>query len=283
MPHDMGEQLTVQYMGYGVEPDPDVLIRFVPAYSIMKRNLDFLYEDCDAVVFLFESAILMAQVEIDMVDAKQAGEFRWSAVPLTYENFKPIIRKGLNEEAPFPPLDVFRKKMEITPHIFEAVGGGMSQMLLNVTQSCSHPANRKKISFTFAEWMIRGGTVDDLMGSLESVKLNPEMEAMLRSWVVSKAGHEAQRICAKLGRKLMENSGHINYVQLTKGTSIAPFDLRYLVNQIKMIWKTDRVEETSEDMHKRRLQWFKEARKQEKDQEKEDDERSEKDRRIEIE
>ena len=30
LPYDMSEQLTVQYMGYGVEPDPDVLLGLCP-------------------------------------------------------------------------------------------------------------------------------------------------------------------------------------------------------------------------------------------------------------
>ena len=81
LPQDKASLLTTQYLGYGIEAK-DVLVSFVPSYLLLKQNLNELYDEIDSVVFVFDSALLLSQVEIEVVDAKQLDDFRWTALDL---------------------------------------------------------------------------------------------------------------------------------------------------------------------------------------------------------
>ena len=246
------EALTFQFLGHGIAPDPGALVIFIPTFVLYRSHIKWLAEESDAVVFVFDHAVLLEHAEIQIIDARQTGEMRWVSTPLDYDRFVALLRSGLNSDDMELSEEQLLKRVEIVPKLFSTVDGGLAQMLFNLSQSCSRPAERRIVTRKFAEWVIGPEEVRDLEKALDQVTLDKDVLSRVERWFDSKQGQEARAVCRKLGHALLETSPRINYNQLTKGTSVPAFDLRYLVSQLRISSRIDRRQETSVESHKRR-------------------------------
>ncbi len=249
------KDLTFQYLGWGITPDEDALVTFIPSYAILVRYLNTLYE-YEPVVFLFENPVLLAQIEVPLLDGENRGDFKWVTHGLSFDDFVYTLRSSLNGEKEAPQREKLLSDISIVPKLFSNVEGSLTQMLMNVTQSCSSPSKRKNITQVFAAWLVQNGTVASLIKDLENIRIMPQVLEKLETWTTSEKGVEARQICKKLGEHKLETGKKINYQQITKGTSVAPFDIRYLVHQIKNLSEMEEINENVQQIHKRRAALF---------------------------
>ena len=170
---------------------------------------------------LFDSWLIMHGAGVHVADAEPSSDD-----PLLRKN-KPLTRKDIARALVKKHTTDLLSVPGLASIMFADVDGSLTQTLLKLMADVESVAARSRIKSTYVKWLLTNGKLMDVQ-RVSEVGASDKSMAEALTWLRSDQGKEARRVCLRLG-KLIDKGGKIDYMKLTSGTHIAPFDLRYLV------------------------------------------------------
>lgn len=227
LPENMQEALITQFLEYGdQELKEDVMVVFVPSFTVLKRNQEAL-DAADCVVVLFDNAIVLRQANITILDAVTNDSVRFLRRPLSEGEFIVKLREGLNG---LHVVDV--KEFQLVPNLISNANGSMTEILLNLTSRSRVADKRREITSAYVNWLLSGQALKVLVAALKKLDVDDDAIRYAVTWLESPVGLKAKEICAKIS-ELRKEKKPVNYEKLCDKSGVVPFDLRSLLKYAK--------------------------------------------------
>ena len=240
-PPERQKKLRFQFLGFNEEIKENSTVLLCPSVDVFKQNIANIGKQC---VVVFDSPMLLETALIPVVDAISKDGVRWFLNHLDYEHFRVEFVKLLRGEYKVNP-DMSAK---LIPNLLQRVKGSLTSMLLNLTMKSRVPEKRRAITFSYIVWLLSGESLQSLQNRLERLGLDDEAIAKLVEWFNTEDGQQARKIFVT-----------INYDALCKGTSVEPFDVKYLLKHVRSLGTLNKLDSTSVEEYAKRQELRKSA------------------------
>lgn len=250
-PPERQKKLRFQFLGFNEEIKENSTVLLCPSVDVFKQNINNIGKQC---VVVFDSPMLLETALIPVVDAISKDGVRWFLNHLDYEHFRVEFVKLLRGEYKVNP-DMSAK---LIPNLLQRVKGSLTSMLLNLTMKSRVPEKRRAITFSYIVWLLSGESLQSLQNRMERLGLDDEAIAKLVEWFNTEDGQQARKIFVTIKDKQVEGKA-INYDALCKGTSVEPFDVKYLLKHVRSLGTLNKLDSTSVEEYAKRQELRKSA------------------------
>ena len=234
---DKKKKLRFQFLGFNDKIKESATVLLCPSVDVFKQNIEHIGKQH---VLVFDSPMLLETALIPVVDAISKDGVRWFLNHLDYDHFKVELIKLLKGMYKVDP----DMSATLIPNLLNRAKGSLTSMLLNLTMKSKVPEKRRAITFSYIVWLLNGESVATLQDRLEKLGLDEEAIAKLADWFNTEAGQQARKIFVSIKDKQMQGKP-INYDALCKGTSVEPFDIKYLLKHVRSLGTLNRLDSTS--------------------------------------
>lgn len=232
------KKLRLQFVGFGETPKPDTVLALVPSMGAFKKVAYDFPKVCRVIVF--DSPMLLENCGIKCVDTSTKDHLSYHLNTLDYDTFKFHLVNLMNGKYTADPDLHF----DLIPHLLQEVQGSLTQNLLNITMQCKVPEKRRNITFTFLVWLLGGNEVSVLQTKLEEFGMDKDSIMRMVEWLESEQGKEARKVFIQIRIKQKEGKA-INYDSICKGTSVEPFDVKYLLRHVRQLGTINKLNSNS--------------------------------------
>ena len=165
---------------------------------------------------------LMQEAGIPVADALASPDDPLMHVPVE------LTRKEI-AKAMLSPRNAAKRvgQPDLAGTMFADVDGSLTQVLLKLMASAESSAAKSRVKSTYVKWLLTGTGLAAALRALDQAGASDEAVSEAGAWFKTDQGREALRLCGQVGSAL-KRGGEIDYGQLTAGTRVAAFDLRYL-------------------------------------------------------
>jgi len=203
----------------------DVDVVFAMSFKSVTANLKSLNLS-NAVVFVFDSPILLKGVGVDIVDAIVNSDMtKHKFINFTEASFYSLLGDALKSSSNhFNPV----KSSVSSSYLLQHKDDSITQMLLNITLPASDE-NKRRITNTLVKWLM--GKSHDMTGLIESIEDLVEVDALilLGKFLESNAGKNTIAVFDSIE----DGMGDRKIKSLCREKGVPSFDVLYLLSQIK--------------------------------------------------
>lgn len=228
LPEEKQSKIRPHFLGYGVPYKEDSNLIIVSGYAVFNQNLENLLES-KAVVFIIESPIILAQAKIEMLDAHTKDNISWTLSTVDYNKFEQVMFEGLRTKT---MVDIGALSLNIVPTLIHNARGSLTQMLLNMTATCKVPEKRRDITRTYVDWLLSKSDFGTLHQRLSQYGIDAPTLDKIGRWLNSQHGAQARKIFSAISVLLKEKKP-VNYDKLCAGSTVEPFDVKYLLRHAR--------------------------------------------------
>lgn len=208
----------------------NVNVVFTLSFHSFIEHMDSL-DKSKAVVFLFDSPVVLSQANVPIMDAREASYLSWAKLATRPKAFMDKLTAMLKSRKQFN-VSSLNLELDLITDLL-ASQGSITQTILTVTMACKSTGQRQRATRAFIDWLVSGKTADSLIDHLAAnrVKVHESLTNVVE-WFNSDAGLEARITAIKLNDSLSRGEKP-NLDRLVKGTRMSAFDLNYLLHYLK--------------------------------------------------
>lgn len=164
-----------------------------------------------------------------MIDASSKDNITWSLSALSYPQFEPLMLEALRSKT---QVDISVLTHDVMPTLLHNARGSLTQMVLNMTTSCKVPEKRRDITRTYVSWLLSKSDFGSLHQRLAQYGIDEQTLDKVGRWLNSQQGAQARKIFSNIS-VLLKDKKPVNYDKLCAGTSVEPFDVKYLLRHAR--------------------------------------------------